>query len=477
MDHSWRQADELARSQDWRATYHLSPAAWLGRRVAVWPPLGRHAACLDGWRVSRNLLANNYDPRIEQTPVYRLRHVEPMALRTEPAHWHSPSLSDQPFCVQPGDVLVRRVGSVAAALVSERHRRHPVDANLGILRGLDPAAALWAAWCLNQPHYQAYLEGEQGISALVRVGLRRLAEMPLAPLPEQLGPLADAWFRAMDADTVALERLAALRAEVAAWALQRCAGISAVQRMFGRPFSARSAWFAPADLSDQLNLAISEQRAAARALLEHGVGQPLSALARINPGPADPTPPAPAHCRVLRIKDLDQQLSIQGPFPARDETLWRSQPRPLATGDVLLSTFAAETKVAWLSEPLDSISGGSRVLPSEQLVILCFHRWPGAFALLLESPPVVAQWQRLATAGSLRFVPGAQAARLVLPVPEPAQAEDWERRLFTLLEQRRSARQTLNAASDELRQLYRKCHPGDHPELVHRAKRGDDGVH
>jgi hypothetical protein len=116
---------DLCRSGDWRATYHLSPAAWLGRRIGTWPPLGQRARCLDGWRVSSNPAAAGYDPCLAQTPVYRLRHVEPMALRTEPEHWQPPAVTDRPFCVQPGDVLVRRVGAVAAAPVAKRHRPHP----------------------------------------------------------------------------------------------------------------------------------------------------------------------------------------------------------------------------------------------------------------------------------------------------------------------------------------------------------------
>ncbi|WP_058557988.1 hypothetical protein [Thiohalocapsa sp. ML1] len=206
------------------------------------------------------------------------------------------------------------------------------------------------------------------------------------------------------------------------------------------------------------------QRAAARALVGRGLGLPLSALARINP--KAPRAAEPARCRVLRIKDLDHQLGVAGPLPGRNETAWRSQTRVVTVDDVLLSTFAAEPKVAYIDAPAAVAAaaqaqapGDGCVLPSELVLTLCFHRWPGAYALVLESPPVLAQWRRLATGGGLRFVQPAEAAALALPLPEPEQATAWQERLTDLLAERRAARGTLQALADQLHWLYRASHP------------------
>lgn len=520
---SWLAADRFHDHQDWRADYHLSPAAWLGSHSGSWPVLGDLGQCLDGWRVSTTPGAPGYDPAIERTPVYRLRHLEPMELRTEPEHWSSPVVADRAYCVAPFDLLIRRVGSVAAALVGEGHRRHPADANLGIVRGLSPSAALWTAYCINQPHYRDYLEGERTVTALVRVGLRRIANMPLAPMPDDLAPLAEGWFQALDQDAQALERLARLRRSVAEWINDRCpaepddrwgdsdlAGrdSTAVLKDFARidagPTAdrlrvdgrARWAWFAADDLGDQLNMALAEQHALARRLLESGIGAPLTVLAHIGPpGPSAPDSEwYPGRCRVLRIGDLDRQLGFTGDLPRRDQAGWRSQSRPIQQGDVLVSTFAGEPKVALVDEiPLDEIpvpdhassshriSARSRVapgaddpeggrpnqrqgpciLPSEQLLILRFHRWPAAGALLMDSESVMTQWRRLATGMAHRFVHPAMAQRLVLPVPEPEQAETWDRALLDLLAQRRQARCRMDALCADLAERYRARHPAE----------------
>lgn len=102
--------------------------------------------------------------------------------------WNSPFCSnDLTACVATGDVVVRRVGYVGAALVSSWHRHHPVDANIVILRGLDARQAVWVAYCLNQPLYLNYLQQSAAISSMVRVGLKQPAKMPLADRPEAFG--------------------------------------------------------------------------------------------------------------------------------------------------------------------------------------------------------------------------------------------------------------------------------------------------
>ena len=475
-------ADLFMLAEDWRPEYQLSHAAWLSRHAGLWEPLGRFGPCLDGWRVSTNPAASGYDPRIEQTPVYRLRHVEPMDLRTEAEHWLPPQVADQPYCVRPGDVLVRRVGRVAAALVGERHRRHPADANLGIVRGLPPGLALWAAWCLNQPHYRDYLEGAETIGELVRVGLGRLAGMPLAPPPAGLDSLAQRWSLALDQDTQGLEALDRLRREVADWTAERLAaslpgpsplwigpghavplktpGVIGAARQDAAPAALpRYEWFGPLDLDDQWSMALCEQRRIARALRESGLGVPLGALAQISP--RAPKVRTTQSCRVLRIGDLDRQFGYAECLPPREQTAWRSQTRALTPGDVLVSTFAAEPKVALADRPVEGC-----ILPSEQLITLCFHRHQGAYALIMESPLIQAQWTRLATGAGMRFVQPGLVGRIVLPVPEDEQAADWHHRLVDILARRREARRRMQAILGDLGRLYRDLHPDAGPSQI-----------
>ncbi|WP_295390172.1 hypothetical protein [uncultured Thiodictyon sp.] len=450
MKADWIAADQVVLADDWRPDYQLSRAAWLGRHAGEWAPLGRLGGCLDGWRVSSNPAASGYDPRIECAPVYRLRHIEPMELRTQAEHWLPPLLAEEPFCVQPMDVILRRVGSVAAALVSELHRRHPVDANLGIIRGLAPDQALWTAYCLNQPHYRDYLETSGSITELVRVGLRHIAGMPIAPKPAGMNALAQDYFEALNRDSQSFEQLFRLRRELSDWLAERLPDTAAF--MSGSLATRRWARFAPEDLSDQLNMAVAEQHQMVRTLQETGLAAPLGSLAQI--APREPREANPETCRALRISDLDQQFGIAPRLAGRPELAWRTQVRPLAQFDVLLSTFAADPKVAFVAEPVTEC-----ILPSEQLITLCFHRFQGAFALLMESALVRAQWVRLATGSVQRFVQPAAVDQLVLPVPDQGLAERWHASLVDLMAKRRAARHRMDALLAEVGRLYDAIHP------------------
>ena len=119
MKAEWIQAGQFGVTADWRPSYHFSQAMRLSLLGVGWPLLRDQATCFDGWRVSTNPASTAYDARVETAPVYRLRHVGGMLLHTDAEHWKTPEVSDQAFCVQPYDVLVRKVGRVKAALVSE----------------------------------------------------------------------------------------------------------------------------------------------------------------------------------------------------------------------------------------------------------------------------------------------------------------------------------------------------------------------
>lgn len=452
MRAQWIHSRQVLAAPDWRPAFHFSGAAWLNERAHDWPPLGASGDCLDGWRVSMNPGSRAYDPLVEQAPVYRLRHVEPMDLRTEAEHWKSPLLAGQPFCVQPGDLVVRRVGSVAAALVSALHRRHPVDANLGIIRlkAQGPGQVLWTAYCLNQPHYRDYLEASATVTDLVRVGLRALAEMPIAPKPEGLDTLAEHYADALNRYAQSFEQLFRLRRQVSDWTL---ALLPDLAPFMDEGLTARRwTWFAPEDLGDQLSIATAEQRQAARTLAQTGLTAPLGRLAQISP--REPRVTKPQGCLALRIGDLDQHLGIAEHLSSRTDLAWRTQTRALTQFDVLVSTFVGEPKVAFVPEPV-----GDCILPSEQLVTLCFHRAQGAYALLMESALVRAQWSRLATGQVQRFVPPGAVGQVVLPVPEQDLAETWHAALVDLMAKRRESRGRMEEVLAQVAQLYDAIHP------------------
>lgn len=450
MKLGWIDPVQMVTTSDWRPIFHLSPAMYLERLGAHWPRLGDLAECLDGWRVSSNPTSVAYDERVGTVPIFRMRHVGDTQLLTEAEHWKVPVVVAEVFCVRPNDVLVRKVGRVGAALVSELHRRHPVDANLAIVRGLEPALALWVAFCLNRPLYRAFLERLVGMTNLPRVGLKQLASTPVVPPPEGFGEFARRYAQNLIDFDQSQDRLSRLRGEVASWVNERFADYQ--EFMLFALDARRWRRFEPEDLAEVLLISVMEQRFLARRLRQDGEAVSLTKLASVNP-----RHPAVAHesgCKVLRIGDLDNHLGIATRLADREEVAWRVQHRPVERFDVLVSTFAAESRVAFAAA-----GTGECVLPTEQLVTLCFHHHQGAYALLMESVLMQAQWQRLATGSMQRFVPPSSVSQLVMPTLDPSLAEDWHERLVAILAARSKAQANLQTAKEKMFDYYRSVHP------------------
>ena len=455
---------QMVAASDWRPVLHLSPAMYLERLGVHWPRLGALAECLDGWRVSSNPASYAYDERVQTAPIYRMRHVGDTQLLTETEHWKPPVVVGEAFCVQPNDILVRKVGKVNAAPVSELHRRHPVDANLAIVRGLEPALAIWVAYCLNRPLYRAYLERLEGMTNLPRVGLKQLASTPMAPPPEGFGEFARRYAQYLIDFDQAQDRLSRLREEVGSWVGERFAEY---QDFMSLALDVRR-WrrFEPEDLAEVLLISVMEQRYLARRLRQDGEAVPVTKLASVNP--RHPAVEQEYGCKVLRIGDLDDHLGIAARLAEREEVAWRVQRRPVERFDVLVSTFAAESRVAFVA-----VGTGECVLPTEQLATLCFHQHQGAYALLMESALVQAQWQRLATGSMQRFVPPASVRQLVMPTLDPSLAEDWHERLVEILGARSKAQASLLVAKEKMFDYYRSVHPAFEDEGLEAEQGGE----
>lgn len=478
-------SDDLGLAADWRPDYFFSPGAELPRLGRVWPVLSDlKVDLLDGWRFSdspesdwylRNIELRDTKARdkntgeyqrlrvgekervqaeqfrvvIEGERFYRMRHVHAMKLACEAQHFERPGFSDSSICVAPGDVVVRRVGKVEAAMVSSFHRCHPVDANLAIIRGLNSHQSVWLAYCLNQPLYKHFLEEQQSAASVVRVGLKRLGSMPIAPCPAEFVPLAEQFLQAYEAYFGAEDALSALRGSVQNWLTQRLPAEELTAKPVPRFFKAR-------DLDHRLNYQSAEQAYIANQLLENHQCLPLTKLADLSTD-SDPNSGASGEdltdCPVVKIGSLDGQQSFQ--LPKREaETLWRVHKRPLRCFDVLLSTFSQEPKVAMVSHEPDS-----SILVSEQLGVLQFHRTPGAYALLLETPFIRQQINRLATGTVQRFVQPRMLKKLILPPIEDVLAKQWHRQLLDLLEAKASADKKLKKLSEKMFLVYRQIHP------------------
>lgn len=494
--HQYFPAKDLMAADDWRPVYHLSPAAVLRRIGASWGKLSDTGAQLhDGWRFSDSVESDWYlknvallDPsrcntttgeyqRLDATAAqtkrasqyfeaitgeryYRMRHIGEMRLQVDAQLMEPPAFNSLSACIAPGDVLLRRMGRVSAALVSSYHRRHPVDGNVAIVRGLRPRQAVWLAFCLNQSLYKSYFEHSAVISAIVRVGIKQLASMPIAERPDEFNALADNYSLQYERLARAEDSLFTLRKAVAKW-LQR---LLPLEDRIERRSGPVSRFFDAQDLGSQLNFAAADQARRARMLTEEFGCVPLARLAEVNPkseGASRRT--SVADPRVIKIGNLDGQLTVNIPDTRSTESRWRFHKRPLTRFAVLVSTFVQEPKVAILSrEPQQQL------LASEQLAVLNFHRTAGAYALLMETPLMRQQIARLATGTVQRFVQPQLLEQIVVPVIEPATANQWHNRLIELLEEKTLAGTELDDLYRKMYQTYRQVHPD-----VERSKKMD----
>tara|TARA_R110001583_G_scaffold195128_3_gene369575 strand:- start:4885 stop:6369 length:1485 start_codon:yes stop_codon:yes gene_type:complete len=483
LQYQFTPTQQLVSANDWRPVYHLSPAAVLRRVGGAWASVADLGVrLLDGWRFSDRpesdwylrevelrdttqrdpitgeyrLLsagpadrqrAQQYRETIEGERYYRMRHVGDMELGVDSVLMEQPALSGLSACVAPGDVVVRRVGHISAALVSSFHRRHPVDANIAVLRGLDARQAVWVAYCLNQPIYRSYFEQPGAIGSMVRLGLKQLSSMPLADRPAAFDKLADQYWQHYERLSQTDDRLQQLRESVARWVadkvpeqlLSECTGALIAQR------------FKVKDISSVLSYAATEQNRFCRELMEKYQCVPLSRLAEVNPkGSASTDEAAP----VIKIGDITGQLEIQRDVAASQESRWRYHRRPLSSLAVLVSTFVQEPRVGLLTDILPMTT-----FASEQLAVLNFHRTPGAYALLLETNLVREQIARLATGTEQRFMQPQQFKNIVVPPLDPAGAQEWHQRLVELQHQKSKARRELVEIRSAMRHVFRQVHP------------------
>lgn len=479
----WLDGRELGDADNWRAEYHVSPAGLLVRLGKTWPSLGsRGPEILDGWRFSENPRSAWYRANvllqeddgivpercggvspagvdqarwkravelkqtIDQKRYYRMRHVGVMRLVPEQEQFESPLIAKKPYCLCPGDVLIRRVGQVVAGPVADHHRRHPVDANVGIVRGLHPMEGVWLAFCLNQPVYQDYLVQSAGITTLPRVGLKRLGTMPLAPRPEGFDEPARIYLNGLDELAQAEERLFQLRRRVREWMDRATEGIAETDGSR----RIRTRFFAAQDMDEALTYAGAMQNRVQRLTLDQG-GQRLDQLAEVCP--RFPKENA-AGSKVLKIAHLDDQFGYALNLHNEQNVRWRVQPRAVHRYDVLVSSFVQDPRVMYAHSPLPN-----KIFPTDQLVSFRFHFFPGAYALLLETPFATRQMARLATGMAQRFVRPSALSGLVLPFLDREHAGLWHARLNEILDRRQQAMAVMDQARERMEDLFHDVHP------------------
>lgn len=499
MRYQFTSARQLVAADDWRPVYHLSPAAVLRRLGEKWARMSDlDARLLDGWRfsarpesdwylrevelrdptqrdsvtgeyrllsagVADRLRAEQYRETIERGRYYRMRHVGDMELYLDSVLMEQPTIDDLDACIEPGDVVVRRIGNISAALVSAFHRRHPVDANIAIVRGLNQRQAVWVALCLNQPIYSSYFEQPDAIGAMVRLGLKQLASMPIADRPGTFDQLADQFWRHYERLNQADDRLQQLRDNVAHWLADKVPE-PLLEEPPEKPVAQR---FKINDIGSVLSYDAAEQNRFCRELAEDYQCVPLSRLAEVNPKEAGVSERVGT---IIKIGDITGQLDVHIETQSAQESHWRYHKKPLGPLAVLVSTFVQDPKVGLLPDRLPAA-----IYASEQLAVLNFHRTPGAYALLLETSLFRQQVERLATGTVQRFVQPEQIKRIVVPPIEEGVAHGWHQQLVEIQQQKLTARHELATIRRAMQAIFRQVHPALPTEHQDDARQEEKG--
>jgi hypothetical protein len=359
--------------------------------------------------------------------VYRASSISQFELNPTPQQWTAPSNTDR-LGIRVGDVVLKRVAPVMAAVIPAGLPLLPVDSNFLIVRGLMEPQAWWVAFCLNHPACGDYLLSKSGRGILSRVSLSVLRHWPLQDPPSDFPHLARRLADLLQKRTFLAGRIAALKAEVETAVAEQMATTAyddSEQRFAGRSWSF---FFTPA-LTDSSWLPLhvaAEYRSAV--LRRDRDWQPLFSYL---------LPDSPSRNRfsrldnplpVLRLSDISNiplvPAAVRVSVPAQANRVFRD---PLQPEEVLLSTLGSSPRVAfapWSPQP--------PVYAVDNWERLRFRSHAAAFALILQTGAVTRQLRTLASGSVQQFIRPEEIQRLFLPVLSEVTLALWDRSFRSL---------------------------------------------
>lgn len=401
--------DLLATAPGWCPTYFVDPVAkalragFAGQSIK---DLGGRV--IEGWRASETPGALTYDPRAATTTIYRQSNIGRLRLVLRERHREPPQISGR-WCVQPDDVVLNKLAPVRAAYVSSNAKRHPVDGNSLIVRGLSKSAAAWVALCLNHSGYEQLLLTESGI--LKRVGLGALASLRVPPVPSEMEGLSARLHDLIDEATLASESLHRARGEAneeARVAPRRDHNLS-TGAFFARDAVTNESWL-PAVTALRAEQSTLEEEAGWVTLADLATFQGRARLSRAYEG-----------ARALRLSDVSDDLFVDG-APSHDLIPSRTLAKPLVPGEVLISTLGNSFRAAYVDDDIPP-----NTHPVDGWVRMRFRETPAAWALLLSTEPIRAQAARLTVGSAQQFVPPDALRSLWIPNPPREVRDRWQR--------------------------------------------------
>jgi len=449
----WVSPDLLEQEQVWGADLFCGPAAQIlfGKGIRkLLKKLGGN--CLEGWRVSTNPSAIDYDLRIETTPVYRQSNLDPMRFKLEPSHWQTPQIEAE-WCVQPGDIVLNKLMPIRAVLVTERTYRHPIDANCLLIRGLDRVTSAWVAFCLNQKPYEAYLTQHHGLAFLPRASLGELRQLRVPPAPDRMRLLGEKFWQLNDALMETEELIVRCMGEVEEYMQEDFDRLQEQESKTIQP-QVNSGRFLPAEAIEDSLLPNHVENAYWRRRLQRELGwMPISKLSTIGSGDRERLDRDVGEIAYLQLNDIDRDLMVGLVTPAAVTQATRIFKEPLAPGEVLISTFAANPKVVFVDRSLDR-----KIYVTDHWRRLRFLETPAAWALILNAEPVREQLAGLAMGTIQQFIYADRLTQLMVPLVPLEQRRLWEQMVFTHHQRKRELNQKWHSLWSETMDIFNEVH-------------------
>lgn len=434
--------EKLGVAPGWLPTYFSGACALALGAGATGPSIDQLGGqVLEGWRVSIDPSALAYDARAAATPIYRQANIGRLRLLLETQHWESPQIQGR-WCVQPDDIVVNKLAPVRAAFVSSSARRHPVDGNTVIVRGLSRNVAAWTALCLNHPGYEQLLLLNSGV--LQRVGLGALSSLHVPPAPTQMERLSARLGAALDDQLLAGEALHRVRTE----ASEATTAAAAHARPLGE-----GAFFPPDAVSHENWLPSATALRAEQATLVDDLGwTAIDKLALMSE--RERLVHVPEGARALRLRDVSDDLFVAVADDTHDDLMpSRTLGKPLVAGEVLISTLGSSFRAAYVDAEVPP-----NTFAADGWARLRFRETPAAWALMLSTDALRSQASRLAVGTAQQFVPPEALRALRVPVPPREVRDRWQRAVERHHAQRRAQTRTWSALLAELNAAFDEVH-------------------
>jgi hypothetical protein len=415
-------ADALQREESWDPALFVSGRLRLsGASVGV--VLSARATIIqEGVRTLRALGE-------DANPIYyRAGSISLFELVPSADQWSSAPVKPELQAVVTGDVVVKRIAPVVAAVVPPGLPLFPVDAAYFVIRGLAEPTAWWLAFCLNYPALADYLISKSGRGVLSRISLNVLREWEVPAMPDDFAPLTRRLGELLSARAFLAGRFADLRAavEVAVAEQMATTAYEDTEQRFAQP-----SWtcFFPAVLAESSWLpthVASISRSAA--LRQDRDWRPLSSFLLPAPPSRNRLSKLETPIPVLRLSDVGEvPLVPESVKPSDKAQANRVFSEPLHADDVILSTLGSNPRVAFMVSkpqvPVHAVDHWER---------LRFRAHAAAFALILQTGAVTRQLRSFASGSVQQFVRPEDIQRLFLPVLPEETLTQWDRSFRSL---------------------------------------------